>query len=215
MRYLAILAATLLLTACGDEPLDPPDITGDFAAPINPQPQYFLTVQGKIAPQLKRQVHLKIIANYYTTNKDCNYAIDTDRNISYQHFDKITTINPDAKGNYQSKIPLDYYLPGLCGWKLNYIGYKTQTDKLDEYLYGIAFFSDSGIIPKNTIGEDNWLCTKEKICTVQSGTPLQTELDQSGYLSPKNNYLVNINFKADYDDNSKCLFGKLCLPHWL
>jgi hypothetical protein len=85
----------------------------------NPHPQYFMTVTGSVDPSLKDKVHLKWTATYSTTKRACDKT--------YNHFEGVVgwrwvtrtfTTHVDHTGHYQLRIPLDYYQPGYCGWKI-------------------------------------------------------------------------------------------------
>jgi hypothetical protein len=85
----------------------------------NPHPQYFMTVTGSVDPSLKDKVHLKWTATYSTTKRACD--------VTYNHFEgligwrsttKTFSTHVDHTGHYQLRIPLDYYKPGYCGWKI-------------------------------------------------------------------------------------------------
>jgi len=58
MRWLLIVIASVLLSACGDNPPKPPPNTGRYAPQINPHPKYFMMVQGYIDPELKNSIKL-------------------------------------------------------------------------------------------------------------------------------------------------------------
>lgn len=194
MRWLILLIASIVLTACGDNEMKEPPNTGIYAPDINPNPRYFMTVQGYIDPALNNLVQLTIIATYYTTNPKCDYTVDSWAGVSaYRVINKPVVVKTDNTGHYKYRIPLDLYKPAFCGWEIDTIAYKIDNSVPDYNAYIIAFFSKKGRKPENNIAADNWICLNNQQCDIQK----QIYFKFGDNLSSNKNYIFNINFSRN------------------
>lgn len=204
MRYLIILILSILLVGCDNQyPPKPPPNTGRYVAVINPHPQYFMTVQGHIDPQLNNQVKLVLFADYSTTNDSCKYVINWFEGVSSPRpIDKVIHVSPDINGYYKYQIPMDYYFPGFCGWEFDSIHYNL-TGKTDDYdAYPLYFLSRQGKASKYKIGEYDWICSSGEDCTVYREISLVKDFENNVPLSSKANYIINFNLKAHYGNSN-------------
>ena len=190
-----IAALSALLAACSNTPVQPPPNTGKYAPKVNPNPKYFMTVEGNIDPRLKNTVPLKIITSYYTTNSECRYVISSFEGAStYRKINSTINVKTDSTGNYKYSIPLDLYEPGYCGWNIINITYIIDNKTPDYEGYNIAsFFNPKRLDPPSLIGIDNWICQNNNC-----------DLDENTFLSGKNNLPINKNyhFKINLRKNS-------------
>ena len=115
VKYYALIAAILgcaSLTAC--------DKLKDlkFRPKLNPSPKYYITYQGFIDPSLNHLVKLSILTVYATTNPKCqSEASWLNGGLGPRMRKNYTYVVPDITGHFSYKVPLDKYLPGICGWQ--------------------------------------------------------------------------------------------------
>jgi hypothetical protein len=108
----------------------------------NPHPKYFVTISGNIEPHMPYPQTLMFRATYGAYNPSCKVWIS--------HLEGVQGIaghtvyypaQPNAKGDYKVKIPIDAYKPGKCGWKIAWVMYTTvkhippKRDWNDDHLY--------------------------------------------------------------------------------
>lgn len=110
----------------------------------NPHPQYYLTLKGHIAKSLRNEVRLRFIQTVAALSDKCTHVTNHLEGVTGNPTKSHTYVaEPDAKGNYEIKVPLDKYLPGYCDWQPWAMGI-TLTDQ--EYYYdsnGLAFITYS------------------------------------------------------------------------
>ncbi len=117
---------------------------GKYKPIKNPHPKYFMTVRGNIDPRLR--FPLTITAEYDSTNIACNVetnpmvgAINSRvKNLTYE-------AQPNQSGDFSLKIPLDYYLPGLCDWHITDIAYSFK--KIHNEIF--SFFDSNPALTKS------------------------------------------------------------------
>ena len=158
----------------------------------NTHPKYFMTVKGNIAPALKDKVKLKWVASYYTTNPKCRRTINKLEGISsYLERDFTYQVKPDDKGNFNFKIPLDRFEPGICNWQMLNIEY---------YLNSATAWRDIDLSKNSKIAsykmKDDFLCEGSK-CNLQT-KKIEGRYNVSPYgiLSTDGNYFFNLNIKG-------------------
>lgn len=97
------------------------------AAPkINPHPKYFVTVSGNIEPHMPYPQTLVFRATYGAYHPSCRVWISRLEGVrGIAGHTVYYPAQPDAKGNYQVKIPIDAYKPGKCDWKMAWVMYTT------------------------------------------------------------------------------------------
>jgi len=105
-----------LLSGCGQHEKKEPQ--------VNPHPKYRVIISGNIAPNLKWPMYFGFWATYAAYNPKCKVDVNAFEGVSGQPGHPIFyPVKPDKKGDYQIKIPIDYYLPGKCDWKIAWIDY--------------------------------------------------------------------------------------------
>lgn len=94
---------------------------------LNPNPKYFLTITGNIAPELKDEVSLSFFQTYGGYSEACIKTVNWLEGVkgSPSKEDTYSAIL-DSTGYYSLKIPLDKYLPGKCGWVPFSLSYNFQ-----------------------------------------------------------------------------------------
>ena len=164
---------------------------------INPKPKYYLTVKGHIDPSLKHRVKLTWIADYETTNPKCEVDVNWLEG-GYIPREKFLLVksHPDKQGNYQDKIPLNYYLRGYCGWQLFTVGYKIKDKKFNNNDNVIDFFSRKGKGAFKVKGFGEWRCTRKSCSEVQISRFQHYSL-KNNTISSETNYEYILNFKGE------------------
>jgi len=115
-KWVPLLLYLPLISACGQHEKNKPQ--------LNPHPKYRVTISGNIAPNLKWPMYFGFWATYAAYNPKCKVDVNTFEGVSGQPGHPIFyPVKPDKKGDYQIKIPIDYYLPGKCDWKIAWIDY--------------------------------------------------------------------------------------------
>jgi hypothetical protein len=188
---------------------DPTQIPAQEQPLLNPAPQYFMALQGHIDPALKHTIQLTWLATYYTFNPQCNVEVNQLEGVDspliiYHYF----PVKPDAKGNYQLKIPLDKYMPGYCQWAIVSIAYHyryKQSVYSEDTSTGVGFSSKQQL--ENILSKDDrpvliyeakplnqtWVCGAKK-CHLTSDSTIYIP-----YTLPDNrgHYLINVNFNKE------------------
>ena len=163
--FILILLATLLCACSKSKPEDP-----RFIPQLNPEPKYFITYQGFIDPSLNNLVQLTILTVYETTNPECEEdtnplagVLTPRKRSSYIH------IQPNAKGHFYYKVPLDKYLPGFCKWEASWTNYNDQSIKFPHLFESAIWFSND---KSETINLDkeyiNSSCTNTECTMLES-----------------------------------------------
>lgn len=122
----------------------------DKPAPIaiNPHPKYFLDLHGVIEPGTLQQDRLVLEMNYQTNvpKDECQEnLLSFDPGPGPQEKVVRYVFMPDARRHYHAKIPLDYFLPGVCGWKVDSLLYtNNEVDRGEDLKTDtlITFFGD-------------------------------------------------------------------------
>ena len=115
---LLFLTISVLLHACGNAP--PPPMPKKFQPVVNPNPNYFMTVKGHVAPELAGTVRLVWVTEYYTANPECEVVTNQFEGVrNAREVENTLIVKPNSSGNYEYKIPLDKYLPGFCRWQVS------------------------------------------------------------------------------------------------
>jgi len=115
-KWIPLFLSLPLLSACGEHENKKPQ--------LNPHPKYRVIISGNIAPNLKWPMYFGFWATYAAYNPTCKVNVNAFEGVSGQPGHPIFyPVKPDKKGNYQIKIPIDYYLPGQCDWKIAWIDY--------------------------------------------------------------------------------------------
>lgn len=155
----------------------------------NPQPKYFLTVQGHIDPKLIKDVKITWILDFETSNQTDTHCEDVVSYFEGAIFPKDTylkiTTKPDKNGDFKQKLPLDYYSPGYCGWGLNNI----SVDAGDIKNIMVAFIGGNLKNLKNQ-AKANLVC-QNKNCLEISAHGFNNEND----LPIKNGFKFKLNIK--------------------
>lgn len=88
---------------------------------INKKAKSFLTIKGHISPQLTGSLSLW----YATNNPACKITINHFEGVSSIRTRKLFTyaINPDSKGQFSLRLPIDKVQPGYCKWQVRSILY--------------------------------------------------------------------------------------------
>jgi len=97
----------------------------------NRHPTKFITLHGHIDKGLQ----VKLSAYYQTTNPSCQYyASFAEGALAPRYKEVIVKAQPDHKGDYEVKLPLDAFESGYCRWKVNSIVYYVDVynKKVDE-----------------------------------------------------------------------------------
>jgi len=114
---LLFLTISVLLHACGNAP--PAPMPKKFQPVVNPNPNYFMTVKGHVAPELAGKVKLVWVTEYYTANPECEVVTNQFEGVrNAREIKNSLVVKPNSTGNYEYKIPLDKYLPGFCRWQV-------------------------------------------------------------------------------------------------
>ena len=145
MKRLTIIllwvAMPFVLQGCSDHYPDSTKVPDKYKPKkLNPHPQYFMTVKGFIDPRLVKHIHLTMVAEYNNYNPKCNMWVSRFNgvNVPWQIFHDYP-VHPDSKGNYQVKIPLDYYQPGKCDWHAATVRYEVGDQSIADASI-LAFF---------------------------------------------------------------------------
>ena len=165
---LIFLGVITLLTGCGSGYPDSTKVPAKYMPKVNPHPKYFMTVKGFIDPRLQQRIHLTMIAEYDNFNPKCNMWVSyfEGADASWQIFHTYK-IRPNHQGNYQIKIPLDYYQPSRCNWHAAAISYKDDDAPSDGDSPQIIIFGikDSKAASHRS-GETNVICSKNSGCNI-------------------------------------------------
>lgn len=93
----------------------------------NFQPQYSVTIKGHVDPKIAGVVKLKWIANYSSSVPECDVMYNWfSGNIGPRS--RVISFSPiiQPSGDYEVKIPIDYFKPGYCHWEIYYINESTN-----------------------------------------------------------------------------------------
>ena len=188
---------------------DPTHIPSQEQPLLNPSPQYFMTVQGQVDPALIPRLQLHWVATYQTNNPQCNVEINELEGVDSQlYIKKHIPITPDARGNYQLKIPLDKYMPGKCKWKIRSTSYYYQYKQFKysaDASTGISFSSKEqikSILPKNDRPTLAYIANPLKqtwLCGIKACHLTKNSTTYFAYVLPNNksHYLITVNFNQE------------------
>ena len=173
---------------------------------INWQPQHYLRVSGQITPRLLSQQQIFWTAVYSSTNPLCQYDVtwfegaDVDRQRKKNFIIKLS-----QDGHFTGKIPLDYYLPGYCQWRITTIGYRLSNPLLSKtYALSIApIYSEGDPIymayfnfhsdKKQTRRASLILsCRSNNQCNIKKNSPFNT------YMNPHLSYQFKLTILAEH-----------------
>jgi hypothetical protein len=199
-----IISLLLLLSGCHHKNNL---LTGKYQPRLNPRPKYFFTVQGYVAPELRKYVDIKWQAIYVGSDKRCDYVVNSFEGINGSRFAEINYHPiPDANGHYTIHIPLDAYLPGYCKWTVF---------ELDNNLGFGGLSTVTGFLPcgdtnscntKVSIGKYNLRAISNIDCRIKSNQSLEchevkgTTILNDNYITPKNHnyeYLEKFNLAGN------------------
>lgn len=132
LQYFLLLIITAFLASCVSHGIPP-----EYMPEKNPRPKYFLTVEGYIAPSLRKTVKVTWVLDYQTTNPKCESEINDFEGVWVSQDKNIKIVSrANTAGEFKNQLPLDYYLLGKCKWKLNNISYNAG-DLKDVFVTGI------------------------------------------------------------------------------
>ncbi len=125
---------------------------------LNPAPKHFLTLKGRIDPQLKGKIHLQFVQSYVAMNKDCMQYINRFEGVlGHPVKDIVFTPKLDERGNYSLLIPLDKYVYGRCHWQSSSLGLHL-TDSTSHQDFGPEGFIVYGKTSKHIPSYYNYVC---------------------------------------------------------
>jgi hypothetical protein len=105
---------------------------------FNPNPKYFMAVEGNISKKIIDKAKLNFRITYITNNIKCSTVINKFEGVTRPR-QKLLTINikTNKQGYYKSKIPIDALYSGYCEWVPASFSYKINKN---EY-WPVAIFS--------------------------------------------------------------------------
>ena len=91
---------------------------------VNAHPKYYVTIHGNIEPHMPYPQVPMYKATYAAYNPNCGVWISRLEGVSGMAAkNAYYPVYPDAKGNYEVRIPIDQYALGRCEWKIEGIMY--------------------------------------------------------------------------------------------
>ena len=92
----------------------------------NPRPERFVTVSGRIDPDLR----LGLSVVYVTTRGACARISDRSTGVTSARRVQLTYDVPSADGSYRFDVPLDAVRPAECGWTAAHVEYVARRGAL-------------------------------------------------------------------------------------
>ena len=88
----------------------------------NAHPKYYVTIHGNIEPHMPYPQVPMYKATYAAYNPNCGVWISRLEGVSGMAAkNAYYPVYPDAKGNYEVRIPIDQYALGRCEWKIAWV----------------------------------------------------------------------------------------------
>ncbi|MSP53372.1 MAG: hypothetical protein EXR81_03865 [Gammaproteobacteria bacterium] len=164
---------TVLLCSCSQPPKEDPK----FQPVLDPHPNYFITYKGFIDPSLNHLVKLIILTVYTTTNPACEKDINPLEGVSAPRQQvQYTYVQPDTTGHFSYQLPMDKYLPGVCGWKISWANYNDSgSTNLDHFSSAVWFSSDKKEIVEIYKEYINTGCSETECFTLSSSNNVVVE----------------------------------------
>lgn len=161
---------------------------------LNPQPKYFVTISGYISPKLKGKFNLTFEQISSTTADACFHEVSMLSGLM-EAPNKIDLYRaqPNSKGYYVLKIPLDKYNSGYCHWipwSLSY-SYDKNFKPID---YSTPLINYGNITEKYNPKKYDLICDNKKLkCKIKlkNGTSMILFLKTKDSLTLNFNMLLN------------------------
>lgn len=152
-----IYCLLLTLTACSQDNKTYPR----FMPQLNPQPKYFVTVEGYINPKLAQDINLTWHIAYITHNDDCREVFNPLEGVyGARSQEDSFLIKTDETNHYSYKIPIDKYLPGYCDWHATSMYYESRSKSKKYRLTSDFVFSHIAQTSDQTYW-DLWKCNNK------------------------------------------------------
>ena len=189
-KLLLLVTLTALLISCGSDKKN----YGKYVPKLNPHPQYYMTVKGRIDPKIKDKVKLSWDALYETNNRDCDIVINNFEGV-VRPKNKTSVIKAEINeaGYYYYKIPIDKYMQGYCKWKLTSLRYRFTYNGDQYYPPTWVYFIAPRYPAIRKTAEVSYNCST-KDCSIS-----QYKFFAPGTQSimPDKNYIYFLNFKMN------------------
>lgn len=186
IRTGVLLGLVALVAGCGS---NHGKNDGKYKPVVNPQPRYFMTVEGRVDPILTKKFKLKLGMRYYSTNPKCRVLSQYSSPLEGAKFDRdlsdFYVVKPNDAGQYHIKIPLDKYKSGYCRWQPLWLGYTLTDSKLAEN--DIAYFLGK----KKTNSKHH--ASQTLSCVLGFGCKYVSDAFFKSSLYPRGNYQFSLN----------------------